>query len=97
MDIMGSANDEEKKRVIMKLCQTDEEMNIFLKSNLNYLKKLVKNAKRSSTGELKLKKYLRDIYHDYVDDLDFLVWLGNLAGTSSVFFVVGVSNERGGR
>ena len=46
---------------------------------------LLRNAKRSTKGKLKLKAKLLEVYQDYLDDIDFLMWLANLLATTSMF------------
>ena len=85
VEAMKDAKTGEKEIILRKLCNSDREFDIFMKTNVNYLKALIKNAKRSSGGKTKLKEKLQEIYKEYLDDFDFLLWLSRLLNTSSTF------------
>ena len=89
---LEDATETEKDRILQKLCLSNE-MNIFIKSNVKYLKALVCNAKRSNASKLVIKKVLREIYCDYLDDFNFLVWLAKLLQTSCAFLSFVLAHE----
>ena len=75
-NILQDTTETEKERILKKF--NNKEMDMFMKLNVNYLRSVIDRAKRSNAGKLKAKQFLREIYGDYLDDLNFLVWLANL-------------------
>ena len=76
--LSGVKEQSTKENILKKVCQSQREMDIFLKTNITYLKSLIKISVRSSSGMENVKKKLRDIYGDYLDDNVWLCKLLNL-------------------